>query len=237
MPAPHRKGHVMTFPILFAGYLVLVVVALAIMLQRFLAMRQLPVTVAILAGWLGYASILGATGIVGRYDQVPPGLVIMVVPIVATLLALGLSIPGGILATRIPLALLLGFQVFRVGVELSLHRLWSLGLAPRLITLEGGNVEILIAVTAPIAAWLVTRGPTARRLAWVWNLAGLLSLGNVVVRAVLSAPGPLNLIHAEVADMAILTWPFTLVPGFMAPLAMMLHIVAFRAFHAGARRA
>jgi len=27
------------------------------------------------------------------------------------------------------------------------------------------------------------------------------------------------------------------VPGFMAPLAMMLHIVAFRAFHAGARRA
>jgi hypothetical protein len=222
----------MTFPLLFVGYHLVVAVAVAILLLRFLTARQSVVALTILAGWLAYAAVLGASGTVGRYDHVP-GLLLLVGPIILALLALALSQAGGLLAARVPLALLLGFQVFRVGVELSLHHLWSLGLAPRLITLKGGNVEILIAVTAPIAAWLVTRGPAARRLAWAWNLAGIVSLGNVVARAVLSAPGPLNLIRTDVPDIAILTWPFTFVPGFMAPLAMMLHIVAFRAFHGG----
>jgi len=226
----------MTFPILFASYLFLVVAAVAIVLWRFLPIRHFLIAVAILASWLVCATILGATGVVGRYDHVPPGLVLMVGPIIVVLLALALSKPGGVLSAHIPLTLLLGFQVFRIGVELALHHLYSMGLAPRLITLEGGNIEILIAFTAPVAAWLVTRGAAARRLAWTWNLAGLLSLGNVIVRAVLSAPGPLNLIHAEVPDTAILTWPFTFVPGFMAPLAMALHVIAFRAFHAVARR-
>ena len=224
----------MMFPFLFASYLLIVVTAVSIVLRRFLARQQSLIAIAILAGWLGYASVLGATGIVGRYDHLPPGLVLMDGPIVLTLVVLAFSKPGGILAARVPLGLLLGFQVFRVGVELSLLHLWSLGLAPKLITLEGGNVEVLIAVTAPVAGWLVTRGPAARRTAWAWNLAGLLSLGNVVVRAVFSAPGPLNLIHAEVLDTAILIWPFTFVPGFMAPLAMTLHIVAFRAFRVSA---
>ena len=92
---------------------------------------------------------------------------------------------------------------------------------------------MLVALSAPLAAWLVTRGAAARRIAWAWNLLGLLSLGNVVIRAVLSAPGPLQLIHAEVPDMAILTYPFTFIPGFMAPLALALHILAFRSFGAG----
>jgi hypothetical protein len=58
---------------------------------------------------------------------------------------------------------------------------------------------------------------------------GLLALLNVVTRAVLTAPGPLNLIHAEVPDRMISTFPFLLIPGFFVPMAVVLHLVAIRA--------
>ena len=220
----------MTFQTLFMAYLIVVAGAAAIVAKTKLTPRASLVTIAVLVAWLAFAGWLGAAGIVGQYDQLPPGMAYLVIPVVFTLLVLTLTAPGALLTPRIPLWLLLGFQVFRVGVELELHHLWSLGLAPRLLTLEGGNVELVVALSAPVAAWLVSRGPVGRRLAWFWNLAGILSLGNVVIRAVLSAPGSLHLIHAEVPDMAILTYPFTFIPGFMAPLAMALHILAFRAF-------
>lgn len=219
----------MTFPSLFLAYLVLVVFAAAAVALRWLRGRARLSMIGLLVAWLAYAGTLGITGVAVHYDQVPPGLVFLVVPVVAALLALTLTGPGTILAHQIPLRLLIGFQVFRVGVELSFHHLSSLRLAPRIMTLEGGNIEIVVALTAPVAAWLVT-GSTGRRVAWAWNLVGLASLGNVVVRAVLSAPGPLQLIYAEVPDMAILLYPFTFIPGFMAPLALALHILAFRAF-------
>jgi hypothetical protein len=220
----------MTFPMLFTAYLILVVVGAASVALRWLAGRARSATIVLLVIWLAYAWFLASTGVVEHYDQIPPGIALLTFPIVLTLLALTLTRPGKVLSRQIPLWLLLGFQVFRVGVELSLHHLWSLGLAPRIMTLEGGNIEILVAITAPATAWLASKRPHGRRIAWAWNLVGLLSLGNVVVRAVLSAPGPLQLIHAEVPDMAILTYPFTFIPGFMAPLALALHILAFRAF-------
>ena len=222
----------MTFPTVFAAYLVLVVVGVVSVAGRWLTGRARLATFALLVVWLGYAGILGFTGIVAHYDQLPPGVALLTLPVVLTLLVLTLGRPGKALASLIPLQLLLGFQVFRVGVELSLHHLWNLGLAPRIMTLEGGNIEVLVAVTAPLAAWLAMRRPVGRRIARAWNLVGFLSLANVVTRAVLSAPGPLQLIHAEVPDMAILTYPFTFIPGFMAPLAFALHILAFRAFGA-----
>lgn len=220
----------MAFPLVFSIYLIIVASAAALVARFWLTPHAFLLTIAFLVGWLAFAATLGATGVVGRYELVPPGMVLLVGPVVMTLLLLALTTPGAVIASSIPLGLLLGFQVFRLGVELSLHRLWSMGLAPRMMTLEGGNIEILIAVTAPVAAWLSTRGNVGRRVAWWWNLAGILSLANIVVRAVLTAPGPLYLIHAEVPDVAIITFPFTFIPGFMAPLALTLHILAFRAF-------
>jgi hypothetical protein len=219
----------MLFSTLFTAYLLAVAGAVAIVTRVWLPPRASWATIALLAVWLAYALLLGVTGFVGQYNRLPPGIAFLVLPVVTALLILTLTLPGAIVARHVPVRLLLGFQLFRLGVELSLHHLWSLGLAPKLMTLGGGNIEILVAITAPAAAWLAPRGPLGRRIAWSWNLIGLLSLANVVIRAVLSTPGPFNILRAEVPDVAILTYPFTFIPGFMAPLAMTLHILAFRA--------
>jgi hypothetical protein len=62
----------------------------------------------------------------------------------------------------------------------------------------------------------------------VWNLLGLASLLNVVARGVLTAPGVLNVVQAEVPNRGIGLFPFTYIPGFMVPLALTLHVLAWR---------
>jgi len=89
-----------------------------------------------------------------------------------------------------------------------------------------------VGFSAPVFALIATRGPSGRRVALLWNVVGLASLLNVAARAVLSAPGPLNFLHGEVLNTALGTFPFTFIPGFMAPLAMMLHVLTFRSLRA-----
>jgi hypothetical protein len=162
---------------------------------------------------------------------------LLVGPIATAVLLITLLPSGRRLAAAVPYSLLVGLQVFRLGPELTIAGLHQLGLAPRLLTLEGGNIEILVALSAPIVAWAVARGAIGSRMALGWNIVGLLSLANVAVRSVLTAPGPLNLVHTEVPNVAFGNFPFGLIPGFMAPLAMALHVLAMRApARAGAAR-
>jgi hypothetical protein len=66
---------------------------------------------------------------------------------------------------------------------------------------------------------------------------GLLAVTNVVTRAVLTSPGPFNLIHAEVPNRMFDTFPFMFIPGFFVPLAVTLHVLAIRAISSRLRKA
>ena len=60
-------------------------------------------------------------------------------------------------------------------------------------------------------------------------MLGLLSLVNIVICAVLTAPGPFNLVHAEVPNLMMGKFPFMFIPGVFVPLAVVLHVLAIRA--------
>jgi hypothetical protein len=97
------------------------------------------------------------------------------------------------------------------------------------LTFAGANVDIYIGASAPLIAWLSTRGRWGLKLALAWNVLGLLALSNVVTRAVLTTPGPMNLIHAEVPNVMFGTFPYMFIPGFFVPLAVLLHLLAIAA--------
>jgi hypothetical protein len=212
------------------GWFVAVLAAVLIaVLWRALPRRSAIIGALGLLAWLVYAGAIGASGVMRDASLRPPGIAYLALPMIA-FIAWGIA-RGPVarqLASAVPLWLLLGLQVFRIGVEATLQALFEVGQVPRLMTLEGGNVEIVVALAAPAAAWLSTRGAVELRLAWAWNAIGLASLLNVVMRGVLTSPGPLQLIHAEVPNLAIGQFPFSYIPGFMVPLALILHLLAFR---------
>ena len=53
---------------------------------------------------------------------------------------------------------------------------------------------------------------------------GLLSLVNIAIRFALTTPGPFNLIASEVPNLAVATFPYMFIPGFFAPLALVLTV-------------
>jgi hypothetical protein len=212
----------------FLVYIVFVAGLMATVLVRQLPARAAGVGVAALVGWCAYNGILGYSRVVAGSLFGIPGIVALVAPVFTFLtVVLVISPVGRYVAINISLPLLIGLQAFRVGVEWTLHRLWVAGAVPRLLTLTGGNIEILIGLSAPIMAWISLRGIRGRRIATGWAVLGLLSLVNVSVRAVLS--GPVHVLHTEVPNVALGMFPFSFIPGFMAPLAVVLHVLALKA--------
>ena len=216
-----------TLFLVFVALMAAVVVAL---IARYLNGRTAFGVLAGLLVWFVYVGLMGYFGIVRNTTIRPPGIAFIVVPVVAFLLFFIVrSSSGARIALAFPLWIILGTQSFRIGVELFLHQLWIDGLVPKMLTFKGANVDIFIGASAPLVAWLSTRGRMGMKLALTWNVLGLLALTNVVIRAVLTAPGPFNLIQAEVPNLMMGTFPFLFIPGFFVPLAVVLHVLAIRA--------
>lgn len=215
-----------------AGYLAgtgLLAVLVVLSAVRYLGASAGRVAAAGLGFWLVYVGTLSALGVVGNPNLRPPGVLYIVIPVITFVALFAVrSTRGGAVARALPIGLLMGAQVFRVGVEWGLHRLWEQGLVPRLMTYEGGNVDVFIGLSAPVVAWLVHVGIVRRRLAIAWNVLGLLALVNIVARSALTAPGPLNFMQAEVPNLAIGLFPYTFIAGFFAPLAVLLHVMSIR---------
>jgi hypothetical protein len=215
---------------LFLGFVALMTTSIVALIGSYINRR---IALGVLAGlvvWFLYAGLMAHFGIISNSEMRLPGIAFIVVPVLL-FLVLFVARPSasalGVLA--FPLWLILGTQCFRVGVELFLHQLWIEGLVPKMLTFGGANVDIYIGLSAPLIAWLSTCGRWGLKLAAAWNILGLLALLNVVTRAVLTAPGPLHLIHSEIPDRMISTFPFLLIPGFFVPLAVVLHLLAIRA--------
>jgi hypothetical protein len=215
--------------VLFLGFVAAMSTLVVAVIARYLGLRSALRILVGLCVWFLYAGLMSYLGVTGNSSTRPPGIAYIVVPVLLFLVFVIVR-PSTITraAQTVPFWIILGTQSFRVGVELFLHQLWIEGLVPRMLTFEGANVDIYIGASAPLIAWLATRGRSGLKLALVWNVLGLFALANVVVRAILTSPGPFNLIHAEIPNRMFGTFPFTFIPGFFVPLAVLLHVLALR---------
>ena len=219
---------------LFAVFTGLVVAAIAAAIVGYLDDRRRRIALLVLAAWVLYTGLLGFLGVLASPSVAPPRVVLILVPVLLGVAFLACSGAGRDLALSFPLSLLIGAQVFRVIVELFIHQFWSVGLLPKMLTYEGANFDIVAGLSAPVVAWLIASMRLSSRLALAWNVFGLVLLANIVVRAILTTPA-LQALVTEVPNRALGTFPFTFIPGLMAPLALTLHVLAIRALLAGVR--
>jgi hypothetical protein len=123
------------------------------------------------------------------------------------------------------LRLLTGAQAWRAGglIFLAFH---AYGLLPGLFAWPAGLGDIAVGVTAPWVAAALTRDPGFvgdDRFA-VWNVLGIVDLLVAVATGTLSSgliPGLTEVGSAPMSQM-----PLVLIPGFLVPLFVMLHVTA-----------
>jgi hypothetical protein len=135
--------------------------------------------------WLAIVSTVVASGVLEAwpFPWVPLFLA------ACNLLGLGVALSplGRRLALGLPLGALVGFQAFRLPLELVLHDWASTNTVPVTMTWTGANFDVVSGIVALAAAPFAHK---SRAVPWIANVVGLGLLLNVGRVAILSSPLP-----------------------------------------------
>ena len=201
----------------------LVFIAQVLVLAAILVWRRARVGVG-LAIWLGGLAVLAGQGYFLDFESMPPRLALAgLLPLIVGLLMLPTHGTRHFLAVTPPERLVY-LQSFRILMEIILWALAVQGRAPKLMTFEGRNVDILIGLTAIPVGWLVVeRRAWPQWIAAAWNVAGIIVLANVVIHAQLALPTPFRAFVTEPSTAFLATFPYIWLVGFLVPFAFWLH--------------
>lgn len=222
---------VVWFLVLVLAVAVLFVYALAVGARlpgdRRQAVRWTGIGLAVLALWMIPSGIAAARGAL-TFTGFPPTFFVFLLLTTLATTVLAFSPVGTRLVTGEGIAGLVGFQVFRVPLELLLHRLHGEGVVPVQMTFAGSNFDIVSGILgAVVGAWaLVARPPRTAILAT--NLIGLALLVTIVTIAVLSMPTPLRRFQDGPPAVFVTGWPFVWLPAVLVQAAWFGHLLVFR---------
>ena len=181
-------------------------------------------------GWTILQTIFGLSGIYQYTEALPPR--IMAFGIFPTLIFIGtifFTLKGRTFIDQIDLKTLTYFHSIRIPVEVVLALLFYQGVVSVYLTLEGTNFDLISGATAPIVAYLAfrTTNENKKLLLW-WNIICLLLLMNVVITAIFAFPSPFQKLAFDQPNIAILYFPFNLLPTVVVPIVLFAHLVAIR---------
>lgn len=193
------------------------------------------ITGGALIAWLALVFVLGANGSFAR----PPGsvpvpiIVGVLAPIIVFLAAFRLSRSFYNLVLSADLRLMAGMQAWRFA-GLGFLALYAHGVLPGFFAWPAGLGDMAIGVTAPWVILALIQRPSFKSspLFVVWNLFGILDLIVAVTTGALSsglAPG----ITGAVTTSPMAHLPLVLIPAYLVPLFIMLHLATLFQISAG----
>jgi hypothetical protein len=178
--------------------------------------------------WLSVFGVVAWTGALARFEVRPAPLLLAMVAVVAGTLGFSFSSAGQFLASGLSFTALVGFQVFRLPLELVMHRAALAGVMPQQMTYTGWNFDIVTGITAAVLIPALARGKAPRWLVLGWNVMGLCLVLVVMGIGLASTP----MIQAFGGGAALNTWiawfPFVWLPAVMVAAAIAGHVLVFR---------
>lgn len=180
-----------------------------------------------LFGWAALTAALGASGLLQRWSLPPPLMGLLVLSLAGAVL-LSRSRVGERLTT-LPLWALVGFQGFRLPLELVMHSAATEGTMPGQMSYGAGgwNYDIVSGASAIAVAVLVRRGLATRGLVAVWNALAMGLLLVIAVVAVVSTP-TFGLFGPERLNSWVAFAPFVWMGTINVPAALFGHLVLLR---------
>ena len=184
--------------------------------------------------WAALALLAAHSGLLARFDARPPPFLLLLLLTLALGVLVGRSRLGERLALGLPLWALVGFQAFRLPLELVLHRAAQDGALPIEMSYAGYNFDILSGISALLVAAALLSGRAGPRIVLVWNIASVLLLANIVIIAVLATPG-FHAFGPAHLNTLVAQPPFVLLPTILVQAALLGHVLVFRRLRAISR--
>ncbi|MCB0767539.1 MAG: hypothetical protein KDB95_10080 [Flavobacteriales bacterium] len=182
---------------------------------------------AVLVGWGALHAALAGAGFYMVTEALPPRPMLLLLPMLLAVVGLLVFASGRRYLQKADLLALTVLHVLRIPVELVLHAGWQEGLLPRMLTYEGMNFDIISGLTAPLVVLYLRRSrDPGRLLPLLWNVACLLLLVNVVVRAALSFPSPMQVLNHDEPMRLVQQLPWIWLPSVIVPAVLLAHVAA-----------
>jgi hypothetical protein len=133
---------------------------------------------------------------------------------------------------RIPLPVLIAANIGRVlGVFFLI--LYGVHRLPAPFAPSAGWGDVITGVLALPLAAMAASGSVRPIWIGLWNAFGMLDLLAAITLGVISVPGtPLNLLAVGPSAATLLTLPWVLVPSFLVPAYLLMHLLIFRQLRA-----
>lgn len=180
-----------------------------------------------IGSWIIIQSILAYKGVFQDTESIPPKLMIMgIVPSIAVIIYIIIKQYNWI--KKLSLEQLHWIHLVRLPVEFGLLWLFQDGLISKYQTFEGWNFDIIAGITAPIMIFIAIRFGIKRNLLIAWNIFGLLLLSNIVITSVLCFPFPLQQLSFDQPNIAMLYFPYNLLPSLIVPIVYFSHFASLK---------
>lgn len=184
---------------------------------------------------LARAGIFDAIAPGGQQDPplVPNMAIGIVVPLLVGIAVILTSRRLGEVLARVPQSWIVGVQFYRVVGAIFLYLYGSNGL-PGVFAMPAGIGDVLVGIAAIVVAYVIVRGYAGSRgLIIAWNIAGIGDLVVAVATGFLSSPGLYQLLSLDAPNTLIGSYPLVMIPLFIVPLSIFLHVISLRRVFAG----
>jgi hypothetical protein len=183
----------------------------------------------ILIGWVILQTVLGLSGFYVNTTALPPRFIFLAAPALLLIAVIFISNKGKQFIDGLSTKYLTILHIVRIPVELVLLWLFLNKTVPQLMTFEGRNFDIAAGITAPVIYYFgFIKKRLSKKIILLWNFICLALLINIVVNAVLSAPTPIQQFAFEQPNIAVLYFPYNLLPAVIVPLVLFSHLASIR---------
>lgn len=187
------------------------------------------ITLVILVIWLAIQAAIGLSGFYTVTDTIPPRFLLLVLPPVFLIIALFATSKGRRYIDSLNTKTLTILHTVRIPVEIVLFWLFIHKAVPELMTFEGRNFDIISGLTAPCILYFgFIKKRIGKKVILLWNFICLGLLINIVANAVFSAPFPFQKFAFDQPNIAVLYFPFNLLPSCIVPLVLLSHLATIR---------
>lgn len=181
--------------------------------------------------WGIIVGLLAYSGFYKEMEAIPPRPLFVLVPFVIYVIYFykKLTIPSS------KTSYLLAIHSLRLPVELVLYSLFVQGQVPIVMTFEGWNYDILAGISALILLLhvLTRKKQIPKQIFLIWNILGMITLSIIVGTAILSIPLPIQQFGFSQPNIAVLTFPYALLPAIVVAIVLLSHLLALKTLFKG----
>jgi hypothetical protein len=208
------------------GFVLITVVTVFLFLKSVAFKRPAILIVLVL---LAVQSILSLSGFFLATDSLPPRFLAVLLPsVIAVILAFTTQRGKTVLDAVNPETYTYLFTI-RVAVEFVILGLVIHKAMPESMSFEGRNFDILSGLSAPFIAYYGFRKKQiGTKALMAWNVVALLLVIQVVTTGILSIPSPIQQLSFDQPNLAVLYFPYVLLPGIVVPIVIFGHLAILR---------